>query len=72
MGSFTLTHQVSRHLRNGEFGSKELRGYVKSDVRRHEQETGGVLLLDAPISEKAYPDENDVNWWHFSHAKIVI
>jgi hypothetical protein len=44
--------QVSRHLRSGEFGSKELWTYVKSDVRRHEQKTGGVLLLDDTISEK--------------------
>ncbi len=51
--------QVSRHLRSGEFGSKELWTYVKSDVRRHEQKTGGVLLLDDTISEKAYTDEND-------------
>ena len=61
--------QVSRHLRSGEFGSKELWTYVKSDVRRHEQKTGGVLLLDDTISEKAYTDENAVNGWHFSHAK---
>jgi hypothetical protein len=61
--------QVSRHLRSGEFGSKELWTYVKSDVRRHEQKTGGVLLLDDTISEKAYTDENAVNCWHFSHAK---
>lgn len=36
--------QVSRYLRTGEFGSKELWAYVKSDVRRHEQKTGGFLL----------------------------
>ena len=61
--------QVSRHLRSGEFGSKELWLYVKSDVRRHEQKTGGVLLLDDTISEKAYTVENAVNCWNFSHAK---
>lgn len=61
--------QVSRHLRSGEFGSRELWSYVKSDVRRHEQKTGGVLLLDDTISEKTYTDENAINCWHFSHAK---
>ena len=31
-----LSHdQVSRHLRSGEFGSKELWSHVKSDVRRY-------------------------------------
>jgi hypothetical protein len=61
--------QVSRHLRCGEFGSKELWNYIKSDVRRHEQKTGGVLLLDDTISEKAYTDVNAINCWHFSHSK---
>lgn len=61
--------QVSRHLRSGEHGSKELWCYIKSDVRRHEQPSGGVLLLDDTISEKTYTDENAINCWHFSHAK---
>ena len=61
--------QVSRHLRSGEHGSKELWCYIKPDVRYHEQPSGGVLLLDDTISEKTYTDENNVNCWHFSHAK---
>lgn len=61
--------QVSRLLRSGDYGSKELWAYVKPEVRRHEQKSGGVLLLDDTISEKNYTDENDVNCWHFSHAK---
>lgn len=61
--------QVSRFLRNADYGAKELWGYVKSEVRRHEQKTGGVLLLDDTIAEKNYTDENDLNCWHFSHAK---
>lgn len=61
--------QVSRFLREEDYGSKELWMYVKSDVRRHEQQSGGVLLLDDTISEKNYTDENAVNCWHFSHAK---
>lgn len=61
--------QVSRHLRSGDYGSKELWAYVKPEVRRHEQKSGGVLLLDDTISEKTYTDENAVNCWHFSHAK---
>lgn len=61
--------QVSRYLRSGEYGSRELWGYVKADVRRHEQRSGGILILDDTISEKAYTDENAVNCWHFSHSK---
>jgi len=61
--------QVSRFLRAEDYESKELWGYIKGDVRRHEQSTGGVLVLDDTISEKAYTDENEVNCWHYSHAK---
>ncbi|WP_371923214.1 transposase [Legionella sp. 27cVA30] len=61
--------QVSRYLRSGDHGSKELWCYIKPDVRRHEQLSGGVLLLDDTISEKTYTDENTINCWHFSHGK---
>src|SRR5689334_21082841 len=61
--------QISRLLRSGDYGSKELWAYVKSEVRDHEQKAGGVLLLDDTISEKNYTDENAVNCWHFPHAK---
>jgi hypothetical protein len=39
--------QVSRLLRSGDYGSKELWEHVKPDVRRHEQKSCGVLLLVA-------------------------
>lgn len=42
---------------------------MKPSVRRHEQTSGGVLVLDDTISEKTYTDENSVNSWHFSHTK---
>lgn len=61
--------QVSRYLRSGDYGSRELWGYIKPEVRRHEQSKGGVLLVDDTISEKAYTDENALNCWHFSHSK---
>ena len=50
-------------------GSKELWQYVKSSVHEHQTATGGVLLLDDSIEEKPYTDENEVNCWHYSHAK---
>jgi hypothetical protein len=61
--------QISRFLRADDYGSKELWEYIKPEIRRHEQQTGGVLLLDDTISEKSYTDENAINCWHFSHAK---
>jgi len=65
-----LSHdQVSRYLRAGDWGSKDLWRYIKGEVRRHEQKEGGVLLLDDTISEKPYTDENAVNCWHYSHSK---
>ena len=61
--------QVSRFLREDDYGAKELWEHIKPEVRHHEQPTGGVLILDDTISEKHYTDENAVNCWHFSHAK---
>lgn len=61
--------QVSRFLSKNELGSKELWQYVKSNVREHQTATGGLLLLDDSIEEKPYTDENEVNCWHYSHAK---
>ena len=62
-------NQVSRFLRKNEFDSKALWQYVKPSVREHQTATGGVLLLDGSIEEKPYTDENEVNCWHYSHAK---
>lgn len=61
--------QVSRFLRKEELGSKALWQYVKKSVREHETSSGGVLILDDSIEEKPYTDENEVNCWHYSHAK---
>ena len=60
--------KVTRFLRLNEFGSKSLWNYVKKTVREHEC-TAGALLLDDSIEEKPYTDENEVNAWHYSHAK---
>ena len=61
--------QISRFLRAGDYKSKELWDYIKDKVRCHQQATGGALILDDTISEKAYTDENSINCWHYSHAK---
>jgi len=60
--------KVTRFLRLKDFGSKTLWNYVKKPVRAAEA-SGGVLLLDDSIEEKPYTDENEINCWHYSHAK---
>jgi len=65
-----LSHdQITRFLNRNDYGSKDLWQYVKADVRRHEQTTGGVLIIDDTIEEKPYTDESEIVSWHFSHAK---
>ncbi len=61
--------KVTRFLNSNSFGSKELWQYVKSEVHQHEQERGGVLIIDDAIEEKPYTDENEIVCWHFSHTK---
>lgn len=61
--------QVTRFLNRNEFDSKDLWQYVKPEIRKQEQETGGVLIIDDSIEEKPYTDTNSIVNWHFSHAK---
>lgn len=61
--------KITRFLNGKEHSSKDLWGYVKLNVRQHEQEKGGVLIIDDSIEEKPYTDENEIVSWHFSHAK---
>ncbi|MGL6035587.1 MAG: transposase [Legionella sp.] len=60
--------KVTRFLRQGDFDSKMLWNYVNPAVRACENRNG-VLLLDDSIKDKPYTDENEVNCWHYSHAK---
>lgn len=57
-----------RFLRQGDFDSKMLWKYVKPAIRERENQNG-VLILDDSIEDKPYTDENEVNCWHYSHAK---
>ena len=61
--------RITRFLNSKELASKELWEYVKSEIRKVEQATGGVLIVDDTIEEKAYTDENEIVCWHYSHAK---
>ena len=50
-------------------GSKELWVYVKPEIRKHQTDKGGVLILDDSIEEKPHTDENEIVAWHHSNAK---
>jgi len=61
--------KVTRFLNKEKFASKDLWEYVKSDIRKVEEDKGGVLILDDTIEEKTYTDENEIICWHYSHSK---
>lgn len=70
MVSGAVSHdQVTRYLNGSVKGSKELWSHVKSEIRRHATDTGGVLILDDTIEEKPYTDENEIVCWHHCHSK---
>jgi len=60
--------KITRFLNSDDYNSKQLWQYVKPIVKKHASESG-VLILDDSIEEKPYTDENEVNCYHFSHAK---
>lgn len=67
-----LSHdQITRFLNKKELGSKNLWQYVKPEIRKKEQEKGGVFIVDDTIEEKPYTDVNDTVCWHYSHVKGV-
>lgn len=61
--------KITRFLNNNQFDSKDLWQYIKPEIRLHEEDKGGVLIIDDSIEEKPYTDENEIICWHFSHAK---
>ena len=61
--------KITRFLNGAEYSSKELWEYVKPNIRKIEEPTGGVLTLDDSIEEKPYTDENELISWHYSHEK---
>ena len=70
MVSGDVSHdKVTRFLNGDLLDSKALWSYIKPTLRQHEQETGGVLILDDTIEEKPYTDENDIVCWHHCHSK---
>jgi hypothetical protein len=61
--------KFTRFLNGPELSSKELWEYIKPELRKIEEDRGGVLIIDDTIEEKAYTDENEIICWHYSHSK---
>ena len=61
--------KITRFLNSDVATSKDIWQYVKPNIRKIEETTGGVLILDDSIEEKPYTDENEIVAWHYSHAK---
>lgn len=61
--------KVTRFLNNEEFSSRDLWEHVRVDLRKIEEDKGGVLIIDDTIEEKTYTDENEIICWHYSHSK---
>jgi hypothetical protein len=61
--------KITRFLNGKELASKELWEYIKPELRKIEDDRGGVLIIDDTIEEKTYTDENEIICWHYSHSK---
>ena len=61
--------KITRFLNGKEQSSRELWKYVKPEIRKIEEDSGGVLIIDDTIEEKMYTDENEIICWHYSHSK---
>lgn len=61
--------KITRFLNGRELTSKDLWEYVRPELRKIEEDKGGVLIIDDTIEEKAYTDENEIICWHYSHSK---
>jgi len=61
--------QVTRFLNKKLYTSKDLWLYLKKKILLDSKNNDGVLIFDDTISEKPYSKENEINCWHFDHAK---
>ena len=48
--------KITRYLNCEDLGSKDLWKYNKPEIRKHERDMGGVLILDDSIEEKRFCD----------------
>jgi len=61
--------KVTRFLNGKELTSREFWECIKPELRKIENDTGGVLIIDDTIEEKTYTDGNDIICWRYSHSK---
>lgn len=61
--------KITRFLNGKKLASKDLWEYIKPELRKIEEDKGGVLIIDDTIEEKTYTDENEIICWHYSHSK---
>ena len=59
--------EITQFLANHDFCSKDLWRYVKSTVRKVEEDNA-VLIIDDCIQEKKWTDQNDIMCWHYDHC----
>ena len=61
--------KITRFLNGKELTSRDLWEHIRPELRKIEEDKGGVLIIDDTIEEKAYTDENEIICWHYSHSK---
>ncbi len=67
-----LSHdQIIRFPKKNEYSSKALWIYVKTKIREHKEDKGGVLILDDTLEEKPYSDKNIINCWHLIFFNLL-
>jgi hypothetical protein len=65
-----LSHdKFTRFLSADSYTSKTLWENIKVNIRVADDDRKAVLSFDDSIIEKPYTKENDINCWHYSHAK---
>ena len=65
----SISHdRIQRFLAQEPFTPADLWQLVKPHVRAIQSEEG-ALIVDDPIAQKPYTDENDIICWHYDHAQ---
>ena len=57
--------KVTRFLNGKEFTSRDLWEHIKPDLRKIEEDKGGVLITHDTTQEKPYTDETEIICWHY-------
>lgn len=68
LGNEISHDKITRFLAKDDFESKDLWKLVKADVKKIES-MEGVVIFDDTIQEKRFMQENELNCYHWDHAK---